>query len=406
MEGVKSLYRGGLILLVGFLAVRLGGVIFKAICMNMLPVSAYGEVAVFLVLYNWFVLFATLNVTIGLAKFVSEDKKKKELFYVSSLLGSLVLSIIISGLLFLLAPWISAALNIGQPVVYFAIISIPFAVIYNIGIFYFRGLYKMRSSVYTDFIMTVIRIAALAGFLMAGMYYAPYLAFLFSFVLIDICLLFRNRSHMKFNSHEILKAFRLLLLYSIPIFISEFLRLFSMDVDRLMLSGFYSTTEAGIYDVAVLLCIGYVVIANSYSNALLPLASSNQRNIKKGKSELKKALKASSLLFIVYTLVILVAGQTVINIVNPSYLIIFSFLPMLIVAYIFIGFLTILSFFANSIGYQRHAVYGNSVFAFLSLALNFYLIPKMMYWGAISALVASSAASLVVMALLIHKVGK
>jgi stage V sporulation protein B len=406
MDGVKSLYRGGFILLIGFLLVRLGGFIFRIITMSVLPVSAYGEVAVFMVLYNWFVLFATFNVTIGMAKFVSQDSKRKELYYVSALAGSLLLSMVITAALLLLAPWISTALNLGQAIIYWAILSVPFAVIYNISIFYFRGMYKMRSSVVADAGMTVIRIAALVGLLLAGLYYAPYLAFVISFVLIDIYLLARNRKALSTGSRDVLPAFRTLLIYSAPIFLSEFLRMFSMGLDRVMLSGFYSTIEAGMYDVAVLLCLGYVLIANSYSNALLPLASSSQANVRKRKSELSKALKVSSLLFAAYTIVVALAGRPVIAMVNPAYLGIFTFLPAMAVAYVLIGFLTILSFYANGIGYQRHTVYAGAVFAFLSIALNLYLVPEMMYWGAVSALIVSSAASLAVMALLVAKVEK
>ncbi len=406
MDGVKSLYRGGFILLIGFLIVRLGGFIFRVICMSMLPVSAYGEVAVFMVLYNWFALFATFNVTIGMAKFVSHERGKKELYYVSALAGSLLLSLVITAALLLLTPWISAGLNLGQAIVHWAILSIPFSVIYNISIFYFRGQYKMRSSVVADAVMTVIRIAALAGLLLAGLYYAPYLAFVISFVLIDIYLLARNRLALAAGARDVLPAFRTLLIYSAPIFLSEFLRMFSLGLDRVMLSGFYSTIEAGMYDVAVLLCLGYVLIANSYSNALLPLASSSQGDVRKRRSELLKALKASSLLFAAYTVLVALAGRPVISLVNPAYMGIFSFLPALAVAYVLIGFLTILSFFANGIGYQRHTVYAGVVFAFLSITLNLYLVPVMMYWGAVSSLIISSAASLAVMALLVTKVEK
>lgn len=364
---VKSLYRGGFVLLIGFLLVRLGGFVFRIICMNVLPVAAYGEVAIFLILFNWFVLFATFNVTIGLSKFVAEGKGKKELFYSSALAGSLLLSIIVSAVLALLSPLISTALNLSQTIVIWAIACIPFAVIYNIAIFYLRGMFRMKSSVIADSIMTAIRIAALVGFLYAGLYYAPYMAFLFSFLLIDIYLLARSNacsSFLGFSFREMKSAFRTLLIYSTPIFLSEFLRMFSLGLDRIMLSGFYTTAEAGIYDVAVLLCIGYVLIANSFSNALLPIASRNQEDKKKRRSELFKALKASSLLFMGYSALVLVAGQPVINLVNPSYLVIFSFLPMLALSYVLIGFLIVLSFFANGIGFQKHTVYAGAVFAF------------------------------------------
>ncbi|MBN2330197.1 MAG: oligosaccharide flippase family protein [Candidatus Aenigmarchaeota archaeon] len=406
---VKSLYRGGFVLLLGFLLVRLGGFVFKIICMNVLTVEAYGEVAIFLILFNWFVLFATFNVTIGLSKFVAEGKGRDELYYASALAGSLVLSMVVSALLALLSPIISAALNLGQAVVIWAVACVPFAVVYNIAIFYLRGRFRMKSSVLADSIMTAVRIAALVGLLYAGFHHAPYMAFMLSFVLIDVYLLARGgerQSRRGFGIGEMRSAFMALLAYSAPVFLGEFLRTFSLGIDRIMLSGFFTTAEAGIYDVAVLLCIGYVLIANSYSNALLPLASGSQGDRKRRRSELGRALKASSLLFVGYSALLLIAGQPVISMVNPAYMEIFGFLPVLALSYVLIGFLIILTFYANGIGFQRHTVYAGAVFAFLSLVLNSYLVPSLMYWGAIYALLASSAASLAVMAFLIFKVEK
>ncbi len=398
-----SLYKGGLILLLGFVFLKLGGVLFRIICMSVLPVSAYGEVAIFLILFNWFMLFATFNVTLGLARFVSHDSGKKRLYYTSALLGSFVLAMVISGLLLAMTPLLSGWINVSPHVIYWAILAVPFAAVYNIGIFYFRGMYRMKASTLTDAAMMVLRIAALAGLLYAGLHYAPFLAFVASFVLIDVYILLNNRKSFEYAPGKMLPAYRTLLVYSVPIFLSEFLRQFSMNLDRVVMSGFYSTVEAGFYDVATALCIGYIIISNSYSNALLPKASSSQLDVRKRRKELFRALKASAAFFILYTILLLIAGRSVIGLINPVYLGVFGFLMPLAGAYIVLGFLTILYFFVNSIGKQRYAVYAGMVFAFLSITLNVYLIPKMLYMGAIYALLVSSAASMTVMGALIWK---
>ena len=398
---MNSLHKGSLILLAGFLLLKFGGILFRIICISFLPVSAYGEVAVFLVLFNWFMLFATLNVTIGMAKFISQDRKRGRLYYVSGLAGSMGLSAVVCIFLLAFAPAIAASLNLPQSVIYWAVAAIPFATVYNIGIFYYRGLYRMGDSVATDFIMTAVRLAALLLLLMAGLYYAPFLAFLISFMAIDVYLVLRNRSREKLKSGEISSTFRKLLIYSLPIFVSEILRAFAMGLDRIMLSGFYSTAEAGFYDVAVSLCLAYMMIASSYSNALLPVASSGGAG--KRRSELISALKASSALFVVYTAVLIVGGGPFVNLINPAYAGVLEFMMPLAAAYMLMGFLTILCFYANGTGRQMHAVYAGAVFAFLSLVLNLYLIPEMMYMGAIYSLIISSTASLAVMGALIWK---
>lgn len=400
--GKGSLYKGGLVLLLGFIFLKIGGVLFRVICMNVLPVEAYGEVAVFLVLFNWFVLFATLNVTIGLAKFVAQDSSKKGMYYTSALIGSVVIGLVVSVLLLIMAPWISDAVNVSQSVLYWAILAVPFAVVYNVGIFYFRGSYDMKLSTLTDAGMMVMRIAILAALLYAGLYYAPFLAFAASFMLIDTYILFRNRRAFGYGK-ETFVTFRTLLVYSLPVFISEFLREFSMGVDRIVLSGFYSTAEAGFYDVGVALCIGYLVIANSYSNALLPKASESHADSAKRRKELFRALKASSVLFVLYTLLLMLGGRLAIELINPVYMGVFDFLMPLAVAYVILGFLTIMYFFVNSVGRQKYAVYAGAVFAFLSITLNVYLVPVMLYTGAIYALLVSSSVSLTVLGAMVWK---
>jgi stage V sporulation protein B len=398
-----SIYKGGLILLIGFIFVKIGGFVFRIICMGMLPVEQYGEVALFLVLFNWFALFATMNVSIGLAKFVSEKPAKRRLYYAASFWGTLLLSLVVSAVLILLSPALSEAINLRVPVIYWAIACVPISVIYNVGIFYLRGNYEMGRSTRADAAMMVVRIAVLAALLYAGLTYAPYLAFVLSFAFIDAYLVGRNRGLLEFGISEIFPEFRKILLYSFPVFLSEFLRFFAMGFDRIALSGFYSTAEAGMYDVAVALCLGYVIIANSYSNALLPVASASQKDRERRKRALFKSVKASAVLFAAYTILIGVAGRPVISIINPAYMGVFGFLSPLIAAYVLIGFLTILYFFANSVGLQRYALYAGVVFAFLSLSLNFYLVPAMLYEGAAASLIISSAASIGVMGALIWK---
>ncbi len=398
---IRDMYKGGLILLIGFIFLKLGGVIFRVICMRFLPVESYGEVAVFLVLFNWFVLFATLNVTIGLAKFVSQDPGKKRLFYSSALVGTTILSLFVSAVLFILSPIISEALNMNTVVMVWAIGCVPFAVIYNIGIFYFRGNFRMGSSTKADIVMMVIRIAILLALIYVGLLHAPYIAFIISFMAIDIFILLKEGGFFETGIKEAMTTYRILLIYSIPIFVSEFLRLFSMGFDRLALSAFYTTAEAGIYDVGVSLCLGYMIIANSYSNALLPMASKSHNDTKKRKSALMKSLKASTILFILYTALLLVAGRPVIELINPAYMGVFDFILPLSIAYIMIGFLTILYFFANSVGLQKYALYSGAVFAFLSLFLNSYLVPSMLYTGAVISLMTSAAASLTLIGALI-----
>jgi len=396
---MNELYRGGLVLLLGFIILKIGGVLFRLISMSMLPVGAYGEVAVFLVLFNWFTLFATFNITIGLAKFVSSSGGQAKRHYTVALLGAVLLSLAVSAILFAIAPVLADLINVGIGVVYWAIAALPFAAVYNVGIFYFRGTYRMRLSTLADAGMMTVRIALLSGLLIAGVYYAPFLSFVASFIAIDIYILLKNRKDMSYDRSRSAQDFRKLLIYSFPIFIGEFLRSFAFSLDRIVLSGFYSSTQAGFYDVAAALCLGYVVIASSYSNALLPKASASRERRK----ELFRALKASSVLFALYSVLLAVLGKPLVHAINPLYDGVFTFIYPLAGSYMITGFLMLMFFFANSTGRQKYAAYAGGVFAFLSLVLNLYLVPSMLYMGAVYALGASALAALMVIGVLLWR---
>ena len=406
MKRTADIYRGGLVLLAGFIFVKAGGFLFKLICMGALPVEAYGEVAVFFVLFNWFVLFATLNAAIGLAKFVSHDQGRKGLYGSSAVLGSLIMSAAVSAVLLAASPSIAAALNIQVSTVLWAVAATPLAAAYNMGIFHLRGAYRMGSSTAADLLLTAARIGALAALLYAGLAYAPFLAFAISFIAADVYMFSRNGLLKNYGIGRMLSAYRKIAAYSVPIFIAELLSLVSEEADRLIISGFYSAAEAGVFDVAASLCLGYLIIANSYSNALLPLASSHEHHGPSRRSSLRKALKASVLLFAAYSVLLLVAGRPLIGLINPSYDVIFGFLYVLAPAYAMAGMLAILLIYMNSVGRQWHAVFSGAVFAFLNLAINLYLVPSILYWGAVLALLFSSAAALAVAAILIWKVEK
>ncbi len=394
---LHDLHRAGLVLLLGFVIARFGGVVFKFICMNQMTPEAYGNVAIFLVLYNWLVLLATLGITLGLMRFISRNPGKAGRYFRASLAGCFGISILVMLILILISPGISGILNISSPfIVYILAVSLPFAAVYNLVIFYFRGQYRMTSSVLGDFSLMVVRIALLVFLFYMTYQYAPYLAFLLSFLILDIFLLLKTGTG---RGVCLGREFRILLIYSLPIFVAEFLRFFSLGLDRLFLAGFHGTAEAGLYDIAVSLCLGYLIIANSYGNALLPAAA--KRGGEKG--GLRKSLKGTLALYVLYTVIILLVANPLITLINPQYLPVLGFLAPMIIAYILIGFFIVLTFFVNGIGLQRYAVYSALVFAFLSLLLNFYLVPGLKYMGAIEALIVSGIVSLSLLGGLVWK---
>lgn len=262
----------------------------------------------------------------------------------------------------------------------------------------------MKASATSDISLATIRIFALLFFFWVGYQYAPYMAFLFSFIAIDLALSFFVRIRFRTKGiKKISKPLKLLILYSLPIFASESLRFLSLGFDRLFLAKFFSTFASGIYDVGVTLCLGYTLIANSYGMALLPIASKNQKNHNKLKENLRKTSVYVLILYIIYSTLLIVVARPVIEFINPKYLTLIEFLPYLIIAYIFIGLLSLFSHFVNAIGLQKYAVIASFIFIVIDFSLNFYLVPQLKYLGAASSVFISAALSLVIISLLIWR---
>ena len=133
------------------------------------------------------------------------------------------------------------------------------------------------------------------------------------------------------------------------------------------------------------------------------MASNHHHDAGNRRKALFRSLKASAVLFLLYGAILMLAGRAVITIVNPVYLQALDIIIPMSVAYVLIGFMTIMYFYANSVGRQRDALYAGAVFAFLSMFLNLYLVPQMMYEGAVTALSASSAASIFVLGVLLWR---
>lgn len=400
--------KAGLTLLVGSAGAKLESILFKLILVNRLDPLTYGKFSIFLVLFNWLLLIATFNISIGLGKFVSEKKTNKTLYYISSLLGCTIISLIISSVLMLFKVGISTFMNVNDTsIIIFLAAVLPFAVIYTLTIFYFRGQYKMKTSVISDISLAVVRIILLMFLLYMSYTHAEYIAFLFSFVILDVVFFFLNNINLKDfinTTHPgIFRTFRKLFFYSFPIFVAESSRFLGLGFDRLLLGKFYTTSATGIYDLGTMFSIGYILIASSYANALLPIASKNRRDVKKLEKNLVKACKYVFALYILYTIGILLLAKPITVFINPNYLPVLDFLLPLLIGYALIGFFLLLSFFVNAIYLQKYAVISSILFMFMCFGLNFYLVPKFKYLGATITLSLSAISSIILITVLIWR---
>jgi O-antigen/teichoic acid export membrane protein len=392
-EKEHSVGKWGTILLAGFIFSKLGAVLFKFICAGYFGPEEYGRVAVFLVLFTWLLLAATLNVTFGLNKFVCAEPGKRKLYYRSSVVWCTLISLCVSAFVIIAGPHVFGALG-GAAFSWALAVSMPLATFYNLAIFYMRARCRMKASTIADGLLMASRVvilAALIWFVPLGSA-APYAAFAGSFLLADLAICFFMGGRVEKAKGRSFAAFRVMAAYSLPIFIGEVLRFVSMDSDRLFLAAFHGTMKTGIYDIAASLCIGYVIIANAYGSALFPAIAHKKSDRKRG---LLNALKPVAGLYAVYSIALALLAGPIAGFIGPEYYTITGFVPFVMAGGALTGIFTLLCFFVNAINHQRQALYASAVFAFLNLGMNLYLVPGMNYYGAALALVVSSAAACV-----------
>lgn len=394
MNGLK---KGGLILIIGAAITKLGGIVFRFVSMNQLPPDLYGEVALFLVLFNWLLLLSTFNITLGLSKKVSE-KNSDPRYYDASLIGCTLLSLVVGLFTVLLSPFIASFLTINDPLMVMILGAImPLAVLFHIKLYHYRGHYKMERSVYMDAGFVLLKIFFLIILFHYGFNLAPYLSFLLGYLLVDTWLLIKGKFSIDIASEEVIPYFRKILFYSFPIFVAESLRFFGLGLDRIFLARIFDTAASGIFDVGISLCMGYIVIATSYGNALLPSASESEDEPNKLKRGYLKSILYVVTIYVIYSIALLLVGEPIIQFINPEYLAVFEFIRPLMLAYSLVGIFTLTIFFLSGIKLQKYAAYGSIAFVIVALVLNYLLIPGMKYMGAITAIGSAALTGLIVL---------
>lgn len=397
---MEKIGKAGLTLLIGFIIAKAGGGLFKFIAINQFSPEVYGELAIFLVLFNIGLLLSTFSITIGVMKFVSESKG----FYISGLIGSVLISLVVAGALILTSPVLSEVLNIDPVVLVFLGSILPLAVIYNITVFYFRGIYKMKKASFLEVSQSLLKIITLLFFVMISFYYPPYTAFLFTFIILDILFIF-SKDLKEAKPDDFISDFKKLLLYSLPVFIAEISKFLAISFDRLILSYNFGAFATGIYDFGITLCIGYMIVANSYGNAILPKVSENMR-LGEIKRRFLSGIKPLLGLFAVYTLLLNVLDKFIINLINPEYIALSEFIYILSLGYIFIGLFTYMAFFLKGLKKQKLVAYSAIVLVGSSVMLNIYFIPMFKYIGAGLSIMLSALIGLVVLSYFSSKVVK
>lgn len=381
---MKGIHKLGFLIFTGILLSRAGGFIFRTLALKLLPLALYGEVVIFILFLNFLGSVASLGLPILLTSTAGKESSKKKRFEILREFSTLLIpiSLSISLLLLLFSTTISSLLNISVIPVIFLSGTIPLYTFYNLLLFYFRGTDAKVSTV-SEFLFSILRITIFLILFFAGaVILSPFLSFLLAFFLSTFFMLLKLRRKNLISRFTKIKNARKIIGAGFMVLIYESLRNLSIGIDRFMLSSFFNSTVSGIYDSLVLLCVFYVILANSYGIALL---SQKTKIMKKLKESLNMYFKLSLL----YTIFILITGKFILSIFRPELLEAFYTFPYVVLGYFIYGIFVVFIFFFTSLKRYKVALTGTFIFLIVNIIFNLYLVPELKYLGASISLTTS-----------------
>jgi O-antigen/teichoic acid export membrane protein len=398
-KALSLIAKGAIIFLIGMLASKLLGFIYRVILSRM-GEQIYGELSLGIALFSILSTISILGLNTGALKFISTAREEKNnekikgtiLFSSKAIItGSIILSII----LFILSDWIALTFfnsqNLSIILKIFAI-ALPFEGLRTLFTNIFKAFKNVKYDIYgrvltensIKIILTIIFIYLGLGITGAAIAYSS--SIILSF-LIMLCLLqfktfsLTTKINSVFNNKE-------LLLYSLPVVLSSLTLAVMSWADTLMLGYFQNTSIVGIYNVAMPAAKLVLILPTALSTLFLPAMAA----LLNSKDEFKKTYQTTTKWILLVNFLALIW-----MIIYGKKLISFFFGQNYIAAYIpFV--LLIIGLFINSTLYTSRDILLlknktglilkiTLVGCIINLLINLLLIPK---YGMIGAAIAST----------------
>ncbi len=418
---LKTIVKGAGIFIVGTIISRVLTYITRIFIARYFGSEDYGLFNLGLSIIGFSLVFCLVGLPLGVRRYIAYHYTKGENSIVKgviilSLLISGGISVVVSGLIFLLSDEISESVfhypAFGYALKIFAI-SIPFAALNQILISVFIGFKKLKYMVYTDRILSnffkliFILIFGLLGYGIVGLAMGNTLGLLLTFF-VALYFLEKKVFSLKTNIKPIFLK-KELIFFSIPLMLSSLMNSILARVDTLMLGYFRSAREVGIYNAAIPTSQLLYMVTSSLGMLLIPvlteLYAKNQKDSLK--TVYKTVVKWAVYLNLPIFLIISIFSKQVLNIMFGSeYMSGYLALSILSIGF----FVNTISFGADSLlamAKKTPAIFMASFIAStLNIILNFSLIP---FYGIVGAAIATSSSYLAYSTVLIiyswYKIG-
>ncbi len=383
---LQKIHKFGILILGGILFSRAGGLFFRFLCLKFLPISVYGEAVLFIIFLTFFGIVASFGLPVLLSSELKWKRGNKRFLILKDIFSlSLLFSFFIAMLLFIFGMLnFFNFLKMHAETVALLSFALPIYVSFNVFLFYFRAT-APKISLLSEIFLSALRIMFLIVLLSLGfVFLSPFLSIILAFFFSTLFMLY-HLPHKKIFSFKIKEKKRIILAGG-AIFFYECFKNLGINVDRIMLSIFFSPRDTGIYDALVLLCIFYTFVANSYGIAIL-----SQKNVRKN---FLSSLKAYLAFSFPYSIFIFFAARPVLEFFKREVLVAYPSFSLLLLSYFIYGIFILSSFSLISLKKYSSALSGAIIFLGTNALLNSWLIPLLHYSGAALSLLIASISSL------------
>jgi len=397
----KHLFKGSTIVFIALVISQIMILVLRMFLARNLSVEEYGFFYTMIALFSFIGTFHTLNLELAIVKYLPEFKIKKQLHKIkSSILFVWIVQTALSFLIMIILMVFSSqiistfskpedliivgsskALQVlGVLSIWFIIMIVPLVLRST-----FRGLQNvpayatMRVSESFFILLFAILFISVFGTGIVGVAFAYVMGFSVTGIL-GILILRKKYTNILNKKIRIRKTLiKKIMLFSMPLFVGGIGRMFFSHLDTLMIAGFLSSKQAGLYQVArpAAQLLGYA--ASTIIIVLFPMISEifAKREMNVLKNLVHFLLKFSFIVLIPATLVFVAFPQTVITLIFGSkYLAASTTLQILALATNVSILYSIFVNVINGVGKPIINTKNSFIIGMLSLSGNLILIPR------------------------------
>lgn len=426
----SKLIRGSLIIFIGNIIFRIGGYIYRFLMATLLGPAMFGILGIAIQFQGIFQTLSAGGLPPAIAKYVAEyntlDEKDmaRQTMY-TALKIMLVLGVVLGIIMiFIVAPWLVNVYLKNKPeaLIPLQIVGLitPFSVIVGAFRGAFQGVYKMEYILYTRAVeqlgmIIFATLFILIGFSVIGAMWGTVLGFVISSLL--AVYIFNNwmekyipkaNSDFKFSRRNEFKLAMNIVKFSIPVIVTAIAEMGIYTICTLVMGRFLASKYIGYFISADPIARLPLMISISVATTILPASSA--AFVSKNKKSLEKYVTQSykySMLFVIPMCIgISLFAAPILRVfyfTNSAYMLGASALSILVIGMTFYSIFAISTSIVQGIGNPRIPMYILIVGAFVTLILNWYMVPA---FGIAGGAAATTIACLIMMIPIVYFVFK